>query len=250
MSYETQGTAHDPHAAGYELQGRDKAAAPLDEKGYNASTQALLNAFPMADKVAAMYAEVAIRAYLAASHSPSMEMEVVAWAHFDEECEICINLVADAIERLDPSPGEDWSLVTLSSVQSALSAMATERDQLTSENEMMAKSAQDAWSKHGGTEIALGQWKARAETAEAQVQRLTEENEALRKERDGKTEEFRDKVALGATADEILRFRDGYPNPSGGSKIIYRHTIEQARYRYADAIIAARSTAIKGNGNG
>lgn len=60
-----------------------------------------------------------------------------------------------------------------------------------------------------------------------------------------KAEGFRDKIALGATAEEILRFRDGYPNPAGGSKIFYRYTIEQARYRYADAVIAARSTAPK-----
>jgi hypothetical protein len=74
---------------------------------------------------------------------------------------------------------------------------------------------------------------ARAETAEAEVKRLTEDNEALR---DG----FRDKVALGASGDEILRFRDGYPNPAGGQKVFYRYTIEQARYRYADAVLAAR----------
>lgn len=30
MSYEKQGTAHDPHAAGYELQGRDKAPSPSE----------------------------------------------------------------------------------------------------------------------------------------------------------------------------------------------------------------------------
>ncbi|MBO9589585.1 hypothetical protein [Devosia sp.] len=64
-----------------------------------------------------------------------------------------------------------------------------------------------------------------------------------------KAEGFRDKIALGATAEEILRFRDGYPNPAGGSKIFYRYTIEQARYRYADAVIAARSTT-KEKGNG
>lgn len=56
-----------------------------------------------------------------------------------------------------------------------------------------------------------------------------------------KTADFRDRVALGATDDEIMRFRDGYPNPAGGPKIFYRHTIEQARYRYADAVLAART---------
>lgn len=63
-----------------------------------------------------------------------------------------------------------------------IAALRAEIEHIAAENEAMAKAAQAAWSKHGGTEIALGQWKARAETAEAQVQRLTEDNEALRAE--------------------------------------------------------------------
>ena len=52
---------------------------PLDERGHDASTQALLNAFPMADKIAAMYAEIVLSAYLSAVALPD-ELEVVAYA--------------------------------------------------------------------------------------------------------------------------------------------------------------------------
>lgn len=63
----------------------------------------------------------------------TQELEVVAWAHFDEECELCINPLEDAIERLEPVPGESWSLVRADQAQIRLSAAEAERDALRAE---------------------------------------------------------------------------------------------------------------------
>lgn len=169
--------------------------APLDEKARDAALAAWF-ANTAQGWHAAM--EAAIRAYFAASPSPSMEMEVVE------------GLLSNG-----------QPLVTLSQAQSALAAMRADNQDL------LAAADADAFT---------------ISDLSAQVLRLTEENEALRKERDGKEAEFRDKVALGATDAEILRFRDSYPNPAGGPKVFYRYTIEQARYRYADAVLSARTT--------
>ena len=51
---------------------------------------------------------------------------------------------------------------------------------------------------------------------------------------------LRDWLAINATGEEVARHRGAYPNPAGGSRIMYKYSIEQARYRYADAMIEAR----------
>lgn len=53
--------------------------------------------------------------------------------------------------------------------------------------------------------------------------------------------ELRDYLALTAGENEIHRFRQYEKPPTGGEKRP-KYTVEQARYRYADAMLAARAT--------
>lgn len=142
--------------------------APLDEKALAAAKAAIIGNPFNEDQIGRI-----VRAYLAASPSPSMEMEVVAWRVYHD---------------WEGAPGEEYYIghqdngsldravaVRLSKenaerivqAQSALTAMRAEVARL-------VKIAQsDEW---GATYFAL---LAQQSAAEAQVLRLTEENEAL-----------------------------------------------------------------------
>lgn len=54
--------------------------------------------------------------------------------------------------------------------------------------------------------------------------------------------DLRDYIALTAGAEEIHRFQQYGVPPMGGQKRP-KYTIEEARYRYADAMLAARTIA-------
>lgn len=132
---------------------------PLDEKGHDASTQALLDAFPMADKIAAMYAEVAIRAYLSAVALPD-ELEVAGW-------------VMGSSFTTDPLMADYWGKAAkaVTGSDQAHSTIAALRAEI-----VAADAEQAAWRTRHSLMVK------RAETVEAEVKRLTEENEALRAE--------------------------------------------------------------------
>lgn len=180
--------------------------APLDEKGYDASTQALLNAFPMADKIAAMYAEVAIRAYLAASHvnetpetehvegdvlsSAPSEMDVVAW--LDETADAApgakgVTTDAYAAAYWEHTSGAPMTeLVRASQVQSALAAMRAERDEAIgwpnrsdithycTDCEMVAVLHEGRCGCGSGRVVSIASMWQRAEAAEARIKALEE----------------------------------------------------------------------------
>lgn len=127
--------------------------SPLDEKGHDASTQALLNAFPMADKIAAMYAEVAIGAYLShVNKSPETEhIDTDVLSPAPDGLEVCIDAVS-MLEELTKPNAEG----------------AVHEDVIRGKAAFYAR--------------VLRELMRRLETAEAQVKRLTEDNEALRAE--------------------------------------------------------------------
>ncbi|HWJ89068.1 MAG TPA: hypothetical protein VNS12_13450 [Pelagibacterium sp.] len=56
-----------------------------------------------------------------------------------------------------------------------------------------------------------------------------------------KDADLRDYLALTASDDELFRFRDFQVPPIGGPRRA-KYTIEQARYRFADAMLAARAS--------
>lgn len=152
-----------------------KAAAPLDEKGLTA-VFARLRSIGITDCDDAV-PEI-LRAYLAAAPSPS-EMEVVAWRWPAPHTK---GGTLHSVTNVEP-PCDGWEpLVTLSQAQSALSAMAAERDEA-KEN----ATALRGLLEYSEDSIARLQTKwqfqlERADAAESQVLRLTEENEALRKD--------------------------------------------------------------------
>lgn len=105
--------------------------SPLDEKGHDAGTQALLNAFPMADKIAAMYAEVAVRAYLSATPAPD-GLEAVGWFIDADEHGV--------YQQVAPQHNGEPDLVALvraDQAQSALAARDAQVQRLTEENEAL-----------------------------------------------------------------------------------------------------------------
>lgn len=199
--------------------------APPDEKGYDASIQALLNAFPMADKMAAMYAEAAIRAYLAASPSPS-EMDVarklrersgfMREAGHDDDAELDLE-AADALDQ----------------AQSALAAMRADRDSL----QAALNGVRD---NRDGLLVA----------AEAQVQRLTEENEALREKSDefetGLVDFHRELSAAEARIKALEEALGNVLSHVSDTLGCGRHCVIEAEAEdeaeYTTAIQAARST--------
>ena len=192
--------------------------SPLDEKAVTAAHEAyakttggLLDGNPMAN---------AIRAYLSATALPD-GMEIDWWILPDNS--MAFSGAGWAVYSKDVGP-EGWEegeydawqesvktavpAVTLSQAQSALTAMRVERDEaLLCQQEIAAgtdKSAtvariiiakNEAENRADVAEYKLNQAVgeiqpmiiARVEAAEAQVQRLTEENEGLRKEREALT---------------------------------------------------------------
>lgn len=53
-----------------------------------------------------------------------------------------------------------------------------------------------------------------------------------------------DQIALSATDADIDRYRGAYPNPAGGQKVLYRNTVEKARYMYASEMMKARAEVL------
>lgn len=194
--------------------------APLDEKAFKAAELAFtgdarLGLYPEQSAALAN----AIRAYLAASHvnepektehvggdalssSPS-EMEATRWS-------------AIGAGQMAADPEGRWvSVRDFDQAQSALAAMRAERD----EARKLAGLGCDA--NHGGTHSLTKQGTytfctlcgetiitpdllERARSAEAQVLLLTEENEALRKERDHWAAHYERVLHADATKDDRL----------------------------------------------
>jgi hypothetical protein len=222
--------------------------APLDEKGHDASTQALLNAFPMADKIAAMYAEVAIRAYLSAVALPD-ELEV-AWDFSEIE-----HILDETFHFASTSPGAQENinhvldilrrepLVRRSQAHSTIEALRAERDALARTIEANADGSRASLMARVIMESV--ERLAQVYAAEAEVERLTEDNEALR-------------VALGSPDDTAIsaRFNRLYgicrrilwanaSTPAIGNEQTNSALADLAKFLFADGIDAALSGSEK-----
>jgi hypothetical protein len=138
--------------------------APLDESGLKAAIRAIKS--PRCTCAYEDLASTAIRAYLAATALPDgMEVvDVVGWAYRGPKGGL---IVTEEKPSHAPEANALVDAADLVQAQSALAAMRAERDE---------------WRDHVQKQNANVAYNLqRAEVAEAQVLRLTEENEALRK---------------------------------------------------------------------
>lgn len=145
--------------------------SPLDEKGLAAARLAYKNA----DYPGKSLSD-AIRAYLAVSQPIGERVEAVAWECTDlimgGDPSVITDVDHAAMRKLQPQAWAVEELVRASKAQSALAAMRAKLDQWDAWAEGMTPSQLDAGMRNLAAKAKEN--RERAETAEAQVKRLTE----------------------------------------------------------------------------
>lgn len=138
------------------------------------------------------------------------EAEVVGWAYRGPRGGLIVT------EEKPKHAPEAVPLVTLASLQ----AMQARAEKAERENEALIDDAQKAWAKHGGMEIAKGQWQARAEAAEARVKELEEALKPFVPVYEPWMDKHADNVGLGfyrpATFGDLRRARTALKGGSNG----------------------------------